>query len=202
MLAASATPIGIFAIARLWKGIAISTLTRDPNAIGNLSFYAGFLSQLGIFFWASAFSVTTFTSLLLWKYRSTFKTRVFLLSSSTVTLILLIDDTFLLHESAFPGFGISEKVVFCTFVGAMASYLVIFAKRILQTEFIYLFISLSFFGFSMILDITHLTVINHFFFEDGTKFVGIVSWTFYFWKVSKSAILEQTAIEMPQQDGI
>lgn len=200
MMATSGLPMGSIAIARVWKGIPISTLTRDTTAVGDLPAYAGFLSQLGIFIWVSTFSVLSFTLLLLSQYRIKLKTGSFLVGSLSITFILLIDDAFLLHESFLPGIGVPEKAVFSGYLCAIILYLFIFAKSILSTEFSYLVIALFFFGLSMLLDLLNPPGINTYFFEDGAKFIGIVSWMTYFGTVASSVVAKNVLTNNFQQN--
>ena len=186
VLSISAFPIGLVVIASSWKEIPFSLLMRDVGTIGHLPFYAGFLSQIGLFVWVAALSVTLFTSLQLRERRPTPGLLSFMLASSALTFLLLLDDAFLLHESVYPSFGMPEKLVYLAYLGMVGAYLSIFWRTILRTEFIYLLLAFLFLGLSMTLDAVNTTAINPYLLEDGLKFVGLVSWMIYFWNVAGS----------------
>src|SRR3972149_2923417 len=60
ILVVSAILIGAVVFLRLVKGIPTGDLTNDPSEIGGLPAYAGFLSQIGIFFWSASATVCFF----------------------------------------------------------------------------------------------------------------------------------------------
>jgi len=45
-----------------WQGISIGYLTRDIASIAKVPFYAGLLSQIGIFFWVAAATLCFFAA--------------------------------------------------------------------------------------------------------------------------------------------
>lgn len=114
-----------------------------------------------------------------------------MLASTALTLLLLLDDAFLLHESVFPSFGIPEKLVYFTYMCAVAFYLTVFYKIIFRTEFIYLTLSFLFLGLSIALDVIVPDTSSDYLLEDGLKFLGLVSWMLYFWSVARCEILNQ-----------
>lgn len=54
ILVVSAVPIWLAILVSRQKGIPMEHLTRDPLAVLDAPVCIGFLSQLGIFFWAGA----------------------------------------------------------------------------------------------------------------------------------------------------
>jgi len=179
----SAFLVGIVLLLHFWKGIPIGKLTRDPSDIVGVPFYVGFLSQIGIFFWAASAAVCMFSATVLSKRPDNIEIKRFLFVSGLLTLVLGLDDIFLLHESVFTYLGVPEKVVFFTYAGFVLLYLLEFYSVILNTEYILLLIALIFFGVSIALDLFYLPGLNPFLFEDGAKIAGIVSWLFYFFRV-------------------
>jgi hypothetical protein len=169
------------------QGIAIADLTRDPSAIVEAGIHLGFLSQMGILFWSASATVCLLTAAIT-KYKAE-RLRKFLLASGFISLGLGLDDTFLLHETFFPRFGIPEKLVFLTYAGIILLWLIRFHRTIFRTEFVLLGISLLFFGASIAQDIVTLRFINPYLIEDGAKLIGIVSWLAYFIQLGKSTIL-------------
>lgn len=188
-LTVSAIIMGLVLFLHLWKGVPINRLTQDPTIIGGLAAYAGFLSQTGIFFWSATATLCFFSVALLWGFTEQRELRLFLLVSGLLTLLLGLDDAFLLHESVLPYFGIPQNFVLGSYVVFVMLYLLRFHQIIFQTDYILLAIALSFFGLSVILDVLNPPGINPFLFEDGSKLVGIVSWLAYFFSVGLSSHL-------------
>jgi preprotein translocase subunit SecG len=188
ILAISAVLVSLVLFLHFGKGIPIGNLTRDPTAILGSPFYTGFLSQIGIFFWSASATVCLFSAKVLSNEPESFKIRRFLFVSGLLTLILGLDDAFLLHEEAFPRLGIPEKIVFASYAGFVLFYLARFYSIIVKTEYILLGMALIFFGGSIALDVLNLPGSNSFLIEDDLKLVGIVSWLSYFFRTGVSTV--------------
>lgn len=177
-------PIGMIVAVHQWKEIAYSFLTRDPNAILGGMYYTGFLSQLGLCVWAAAAGVTMFAALTLPRNSETLIARQFLFFGSLLTIMLGLDDGFMLHESFFPEIGVPEKLIFATYGLLTVGYLLRYAKLILQTNYLILAMSLGAMAFSMVIDIINIRSSDPSLYEDGAKYAGIVFWLVYFFITS------------------
>jgi len=184
----SAALIGVVLLLHFWKDIPFGTLTGDPAAIGGDPLYTGFLSQVGLFFWSAAAAVSLFSAAVLSPHPDAVELRRFLLASGLLTLVLGLDDAFLLHEGLFPYFGVPEILVYATYAGAVLFYLTRFASTIRRTEYVLLGTALLFFGISVALDLLEPPGIDRFLLEDGAKLVGIVSWLAYFASAAAAAV--------------
>lgn len=172
--------LGLLFVLKAWRGMPTEQLTRDPNALFDAPLYVGFLSQAGIFFWAAAAALCFFTALLIARDDLQKEERYFLVSSGLLTLMLGLDDVFLLHEQFFPFIGIPENVVYAVYGGITLLLLIRFHSLILHTQFPLLAAALALFGISMSLDCLQLEGLDIFLFEDGAKLVGILCWLAYF----------------------
>ena len=182
-------------------GIPISYFTRDPSAIMGVPFYIGLLSNLGILLWCSSGAICLFSFIVFRGVVKNTKFASFFLFSGVLTIILLFDDFFLIHESVFPDYlNISEKLFYAGYVPTLLTYLVRFRKIILKTEFMLLLLALSFFGLSIFIDlfqqVFYLIKPNLAdLIEDGSKLLGIISWCTYLVRVCikqvKSKVLFQ-----------
>ncbi len=167
-------------------GISISYFTRDPSAIMGAPFYIGLLSNLGILLWCSSAVICLFSFIIFRGVVKHTEFASFFLYSSVLTIILLFDDLFLIHESVFPHYlNIPEKVFYVSYLLALIVYLVRFKKTILKTEFLLLLLALNFFSLSIIIDLFQQTfhllgpsLAN--LIEDFSKFLGILGWCTYF----------------------
>ncbi len=190
-------------ILHFWQGIPIGNLVRDPTAVAGESIYVGFLSQAGIFMWAGAAAVCFLGALVLSSDEPNVnETRRFLLVSGLFSLMLGLDDVFLLHEAFFPHIGIPELAVFAAYGIFAAYYLVRFHRMIFRAEFLLLGMALGFFAVSVLLDLLDPTFLDPYFWEDGGKVVGIVAWQAYYFRTTMAAVrvgeLKPTS-EMPLQ---
>lgn len=163
----------------VFRGITIGYLTRDPNAIGGNTYYAGFISQLGIFFWAGTAAICLFSYLLL-KQAKASPITLFIICAGALTLLLGFDDVFQLHEGFFPHIGVSENIVLLSYLLLMASFLFQFQRVILRSNYVLFGIALSFFTLSMVVDVFSLFEPIRHLLEDGAKLFGIVTWSAYF----------------------
>lgn len=189
ILAISSIVIGLMLVLHFWKGIPFSHLTRDPISIGKLSFYSGFLSQVGIFFWSATVAICYFGVTVLRSRPDLQKLRAFLFCSALLSTMLGIDDAFLLHEEVFPYYlGIPQNLVLASYVVFVLLYLYKFLPVILLTEYMLLLISLSFFALSVFLDVVHLPGINPYLLEDSAKLIGLVSWLTYFFRATEYSV--------------
>ena len=103
-----------------------------------------------------------------------------------ISLLMLCDDLFLFHESIAPKLFLSEKLVYVCYFAIVSFGITRFRKVILQTEWIILCLAFVFFFLSLIFDIfdSSLNIPIIFILEDGLKFLGIASWSSYFFLVS------------------
>ena len=175
------------------RGITIGFLTRDPNAISGIPYYAGFISQIGIFFWAGTAAICAFTSHLLWKQPKKSEMTSLLLFAGFLTTVLGADDVFQMHEGFFPQIGIPENLVLVSYVLLLIYFLYQYSELILKTNFLLLFISLGFFGLSMIVDVLFLFENVRHLLEDGFKLFGIATWAAYFTGVCATVLRARIA---------
>lgn len=185
----SAVLLGAVLLLHLWKNVPIGRLTGDPVALAKgLPVYSGFLSQIGILFWSAAASVCFFCAKVLWRSRIDKGLKRLLIASGVFTLCLALDDLFMLHETVLPLAGIPQNVVLASYVVITIAYLFAFRRTILETNFLLLVFSLSFFAISVALDVFKPFHYYLAFFEEGSKLVGIIAWTVYFFGVGEHAI--------------
>ena len=180
--------IGSALLLHFWQGASFDSLTRDVISLAVLPVYYGFLSQIGIVFWAGSVTVCLFGFRLCSNATGHRSSKRFLLSSALLTALLGIDDLFLFHEVILPKYlGIPETITFGVYGMLAALYFLRFYTVILKTNYIPLAVSLCFFLISILIDIDvlPLSVSYKNLCEDGAKLVGIVSWLVYYFKASE-----------------
>lgn len=189
VLTVSAAFIGVVILLHYWKGIPFGNLTREPISVIMAPLYTGFLSQIGNLFWAASAAFCFFGATILKHYPNSQNLKHFLFFSAFLTIVLCLDDVFLLHEDFFPYYiGISENLVYICYFIVISLYLIIYKNIILKTEYILLAIAFLFFGASIILNIFTINLSDPYLIEDGLKFVGIVSWLVYFFRLGIAAV--------------
>ena len=186
--------MGSFFLSR-YLGIPPEDLTRDPASVANLGTYIGLLSNLGIILWAATTGICFCAAASLKaKYPDRHPT-IFFFSSSLLSFILMLDDTFQIHESIFPHhFHIPETIVYAGYLIIMVGYLLYFFRYILRTDYLYLILTVGFLGLSLISE----RLLNDTFIEDSLKFIGIVFWLVYFSSTAIRAVRNGTAGAMPK----
>ena len=188
VFAVSAFLIGVVVALHLWKDIPVGDLTRDPIILGKLPVHIGFLSQIGLFIWSASATLCLFSFAILARHEKHRKFRQFLLVSGLLTMLLALDDAFLMHEFVLPSIGIPQNFVLGSYVVFVLLYLLRFKQVILETEYVLLAMALFFFAVSVILDVLHSPGIHPYFFEDSAKLVGLVSWLAYFFRVGEYSV--------------
>lgn len=176
----------------IYFNIPFSNLTRDPLAVIEAHPYYGFISNIGAILWSFSTAIGFFTYLVV-KTRSYMDKNVikFILFGGVLSLILLLDDLFMLHERVFPKMlFLDEKITFSIYAALILFYLIKFRSLILtKTNYIFLVLSISFFGLSILVDLLPEFSPNwHHLFEDVPKFFGIVNWAGYHFLACKSMI--------------
>lgn len=174
---------GITIIIRLETGIAIAEFTRDPLGFTGIPVYTGSISNLGVMIWTGGAAICLFTWGIMRNRAKGDLTPPFLLYAGLFTLLLTLDDLFMLHEVVFPEeLGIPEEVTYATYVILAVGLVVLFRSVILESNFLLLLLALVFLGISIVVDFFQgmISVPGWYLWEDGSKLFGIVSWTAYF----------------------
>lgn len=161
--------------------IPVSNFTRDPTAILRASPFVGLLSNLGVLLWCAATAVCLFCAAALRCQSVREEAPRFFLASGCLTLLLLVDDLFRLHDFILPTYGgLAQEVFYLLYGGLAAVYLVRFRVRLLKTNLPLLLSALGLLASSVLLDVLPETLLPwHFLVEDGLKFLGIVGWAGY-----------------------
>ena len=167
----------------IFLDVPFGNFTRDPSSIHpNSKFYFGFISNIGVLFWSFASSICYYSYSIIKNEVIDTQIKSFFLWAGTISLVLLFDDLFLMHEKFFPKvLFLNEKIVFALYGVLVLIFLIKHQKLILEnTRYIYLVIALLAFGLSLVFDfMPRFSDKWHHIFEDGPKFIGIVFWFGY-----------------------
>ena len=186
---------GLCALLAGWQiagalGIPASALVRDPAAIAKHPIYYGFFSNLGVLLWSATAGGLLVGGLALRDSPGEERRAAFLLWFGAVTVLLALDDVYLLHEDVYrrylPG---SSVVPLALHASLLLGGLLLFRAHVLASGFGALLISLAGFAVSALFDVTvsSPTPLHHYL-EDGAKLLGIVAWAGYFGRESVRAL--------------
>jgi len=189
-------------VAPLWM------LMRDPVSIAELPPYTGFLSNLGVLLWCSAGTISLFAAALIRHAHPNPAGARFLFWGGVLTLMLMADDFFTIHEVlAFHG-GLPDTLIIGVYAALAGAYFLSFRHYIWTTDFLLLAVALGFLGTSIIVDafdpkdsvlIFALVGDRYHLVEDGPKLMGIAAWLGYFVRVGWSEILAGRNKAFPTQ---
>lgn len=183
----------------IFSGITCDILTRDVAAITGVNPFTGIISNLGILIWCAAAAICLFGSLILRGEKPA--QSIFLTYSGYLTAALMFDDLFEFHESlAHHYLGIDQSVVIIIYIAATMSYLFYFRRAILESDYFFFITALFLFAVSVSVDQIlepWLEAMGSWMFllEDGSKFIGIISWCAYFLQISFNYVVSLDALE-------
>jgi hypothetical protein len=188
----------IVLLVRQQDRVPIHHLMGDPASVAGWPFYLGMVTKFGIFLWCATAAICLFTSVYLHDLTPSVKYKGVLFFGGIISTVLLLDDSFQLHEEVFPlYFGIPEKFVYLAYVILVALYLAKFYQVILRSRYI-VFLGLAFlcFALSILLDMRAFNLVesgiiydrDRALLENGFKFFGIVSWFTYYSLTCKEQI--------------
>ena len=170
------------------KGASIESLFSDP--FYSQMFYSGWLTSLSEICWCTAISICLFSAFLLPK--SNYRFQIFLYASAVVMLLLFFDDRFRLTLSLCVFFNTCKlvKLSVYSFYGLLLiAYAWLFQPTIRRTPYVPLLASFCLFGFSSAIDITPISSRGiHAMLEDGSKLIGLMNLTVYFWWICQQEI--------------
>jgi hypothetical protein len=181
--------------ARSWH-IPLSTLTRDMASIANVHPLIGVTSNIGILLWCATAVICLFSRNLLRQQGLHAEAR-FLLWAALMTIVLLVDDLFMVHEYIAPvHFHIDEKLILVTYACATGAYLLSHRRLILAANYHLLAAAMLLFTASMLVDIAdgrgwwRLA-------EDGCKILGIASWLGYHAGMARHWLVNGPHVQSP-----
>jgi len=170
---------------------------REPQVLGGLHPLAGAISNLGVLFGGAGAAILFFTSFVLWRLKQEKDFAFFLFYFAVLTSIITADDLFMLHESLLKVYcGLAEVHSYAGYVLFFVVGGVVFRKQLLQTEYFLLGIVFGLWGLSVAVDMASHSIEGliddnyRIMIEDGSKFLGIVTWSSYFTRVCYRKLME------------
>jgi hypothetical protein len=170
-----------------------SRFTRDPMSVTHGEPFDGFISNLGALCWCAAAAVSLFSFFLLRKRENTKPSAGFLLYLGILSLVLLFDDLFMLHELYYPDcLGISEMMVFLAYAALLGVLVLRYWRIILEIAPLPFIVSAIFFALSLMVDrFPKYAFPGLVMLEDSFKYLGIACWLSFVITVSFKATAEE-----------
>lgn len=166
-------------LAATWQQVPVGDLTRDPAVVLDGHPFTGAISFIGILCWSATASICLFASGLE-NRRSAPDRAGFLFAAAGLTGLLLVDDLFMLHDWIVPVYlGIPELLIYVTYA-LLALVYVIFYRQVILDHAAWLFAAAAgFFVLSVGTDLVIPDGPGIYVWEDGLKFLGIISWSLF-----------------------
>lgn len=179
-------------LASVSSDVTMRALTQDATTVLGAPFYVGSVSLVGVILWAATAATCLFVAAI---PGGSHDLRRLLLVSGILTLVLLADDAFLLHDEILPRYaGISGELYGIAYIMAMVVYLVAMRQLLPRTNYLLLGAALVLFAVSAAADLgssllaTLLPSPIGLLLEDGTKLLAIGGWLAYFVSVGRAAL--------------
>lgn len=156
--------------------------SRDPLNNLNIHPLTGIQSTLGALIWICTAGICLFGSAVLHSRHAMETVSLFFLWSGIITLILTLDDLFLIHEDlAYRYLEIGQKTIFIFYVLLIGWFIFKFRKTIPHSDHLIFILALVFLGISEGMDMIKNSWNSpwRIFVEEGFKLFGIVSWSVY-----------------------
>jgi hypothetical protein len=177
-------------LSRVTANVSLGFLLRDVTATAKLPFFAGFVSQLELILWSASLTVCLFALVVIQGRKGDFSaSKRFLVHSTILTAILMLDDSFLFHEEIAPLYlHLDELVVYTVYALVGIGFVILNWREIMSSEYALLLLAFALFAASIALDAVPKEALSaryfweqlEMFLEDGSKFAGLVTWLLYF----------------------
>lgn len=192
IISAIGAPLLILMIVMAQDSLGHRELFNDPADTLGFHPLVGLISMLGLFGWAAAAGICFLTYAVV-RFRETARMRRFWLAAGLLTVLLLLDDAFMLHEEILPfGLGIRERYVKLGYLAVAAAFGLGFLSILAGNNLRLLVAAGSFFALSVLCDTPFLMQplglwendLVIYLIEDGAKFIGISLWMAYLAKTA------------------
>ena len=174
--------LALAALVSVYAAIPIGFFVRDPAVTLGGHPLTGAQSHLGVLVWCAAAAACLVSSASLRRTQIDKERASFLLWFGVITAALLLDDLFLFHENlAHRYLRLNEETIFAAYGLGVAVCAARFRRTIRRSPYPLLLLALVFLGVSLSIDFFQDRWQSPWRvgFEDGFKFLGIVSWSGY-----------------------
>ena len=161
---------------------SLMNLLRDPNAMAGQPWFFGGLEIAGMLILAFLTGGVIFSASL-----SRGRMASFLWSGGLLSVLLFLDDAYMLHENAYR-VGLSENKIFLVYGLIFLAIIGWHWKLLARTPLAILGLSLAFLAFSVLLDNIEFLSRAIYAGEDLSELIGFTLWGVYFFVVGRDAV--------------
>jgi hypothetical protein len=176
-----------------------TSLIQDPAFVAQLPGYTGAISTFGILLWCAAAATSIFSGLLLWSMPNARDRSRLLVNLGLITLVLTIDDEFLIHEEIASRIGavlgvadsstlikVLETGIYLVYFGWLLIVALKYLGSIRASTHVLLMLGLAGFGGSLVMDAIPNSAVSFVLTPESSEAVeellklgGIVFWSAY-----------------------
>jgi hypothetical protein len=168
-------------------GFSLKEIIRDPAQQMGQSSFLGFVSNIGVWLWICAGTICLFSAGV-GGFSTDRKHKQLLILIGLLSLVLAVDDFFLLHDRYLP-----QRMVFLFYAFFAITLLVRYFKKIMEIDGFAFLLAGGLLALSIFTDLNqrkipfdyaHVQVA-----EDGFKFVGAASWLYFSYRLASFRLI-------------
>jgi hypothetical protein len=158
-------------------GFTLKEILRDPAQQLGFSSFMGFISNIGVWLWVSSTAICCY-SLITCRLRSSNGSTELVILLGLLSLLLAVDDFFLLHERY-----VDQKGIFLFYAICALALLVRHNRKIIDIDGFSFLLAGALLAISVVVDMKQRKIPLDYaqvqLIEDGCKFVGAAIWLFF-----------------------
>jgi hypothetical protein len=178
-------------------GFSLREIVRDPAQQTGQSSFLGFVSNIGIWLWVCSGTVCLFSAGV-GGFTTEKRQRELLILIGMLSLVLAVDDFFLLHDRYLP-----QRLVFIFYAVFTITLLVRYFKKIMEIDGFAFLLAGGLLALSIFTDLNQRKIPFDYgqvqIVEDGFKFVGAASWLYFSYRLASFRLIRST--DTSSQDG-
>lgn len=191
--------LGLVVLARLYWKIPVLDLTGDPVVLTDSPLYLGAVSFLGVLAWCATAVICLFAAQLLDPGVAP-EARGYLRFAGVLSLVLCLDDLYLLHEEIFPNhLGVPQAVVLAIYAAAAVRMGWHYRGLLRASEFVLLGLAFGSFAISLAVDLFARGERRFYLVEDGAKLLGVAMWLGFHARLALQAVRRDRTTAAPER---
>jgi hypothetical protein len=148
-LLVAASVAGVAIAAGISDTVRVLDLSRDPATLSGSPAHDGLLTNLSAFVWSATVAVTWFGAWVVERVDRAGERVRFLRWSAVITVPLMIDDIFLIHERLVPRLGFGEEWLFVAYAVSIVALLLGHRRVVSTTAWPILGLAFGFFAVAL-----------------------------------------------------
>jgi len=168
-------------------GFSLKEIIRDPAQQTGQSSFLGFVSNIGVWLWICSGTICLFSAGV-GGFATEKKHRELLILIGLLSLVLAVDDFFLLHDRYLP-----QRQVFLFYAFLAITLLVRYFKKIMEIDGFAFLLAGGLLALSIFTDLNQRKIPFDYaqvqVAEDGFKFVGAASWLYFSYRLASFGLI-------------